>query len=49
MNKIVFTTDRPIIRKAKASDEDVDMFFSLWTNPEVMKFVGFPDKFFDLH
>jgi len=43
MRKIVFKTNRLIIRKATATDRDVNMFFNLWTNPEVMKFVGFPN------
>lgn len=38
----IFETHRLIIRKAVATDEDVDLFFNLWTDPQVMIFVGFP-------
>lgn len=40
---MVFETPRLIIRKATTSNEDVEMFFNLWTNPRVMVYVGFPD------
>lgn len=39
---IIFETKRLIVRKAILSDNDINLFFSLWTNPDVMKFVGFP-------
>ena len=42
MEKIVFKTSRLIIRKATASDKDVEMYYNLWTDPRVMSFVGFP-------
>jgi RimJ/RimL family protein N-acetyltransferase len=38
---IVFRTDRLIVRPA--TEDDVNLFFSLWTNPRVMSNVGFPD------
>ena len=37
---IVFETDRLIIRKATLAD--VEMFYALWTHPQVMRNVGFP-------
>lgn len=40
---IIFSTKRLCIRKANDDDRDIRFLFSLWTNPDVMKFVGFPD------
>jgi len=40
--EIVFQTERLKIRKAMACDADVEFFYRLWTNPEVMTMVGFP-------
>ncbi len=40
--EIVFQTERLRIRKAMARDADVEFFYRLWTNPEVMSMVGFP-------
>lgn len=37
---IVFETKRLLVRKATLAD--VDMFYALWTNPQVMANVGFP-------
>ena len=37
---IVFETERLIVRKATLGD--VEMFYALWTNPQVMENVGFP-------
>jgi [ribosomal protein S5]-alanine N-acetyltransferase len=37
---MIFETSRLIIRKA--TEKDSDIFFNLWTDPDVMKFVGFP-------
>ncbi|MCP4582899.1 MAG: GNAT family N-acetyltransferase [candidate division Zixibacteria bacterium] len=42
MSAYVFQTSRLIIRKASATDRDVDMYFGLWTDPKVMVYVGFP-------
>jgi len=39
---IVFETARLSIRRATSSDDDVAFFYRLWTNPDVMKFVGYP-------
>jgi RimJ/RimL family protein N-acetyltransferase len=39
---IVIETARLIIRRALASDVDVDFFHDIWTNPDVMRFVGYP-------
>ena len=39
---MVFETDRLTVRKAEPSDSDVEFFYRLWTNPEVMVNVGFP-------
>ncbi len=36
----IFETKRLIIRKSE--EKDTPLFYSLWTNGEVMKFVGFP-------
>lgn len=35
-------TNRLVICPAIAEEEDVSFLFRLWTNPEVMRFVGFP-------
>lgn len=40
---MVFETERLFIRKSTASDRDVEFFFRLWTNSEVMINVGFPN------
>ncbi len=40
IRKTVFDTDRLII--CLAAVEDVDFFYQLWTNPQVMANVGFP-------
>jgi len=39
-HNLVFETKRLIVRTATV--EDVDLFYALWTNPQVMKNVGFP-------
>jgi hypothetical protein len=39
--RIVFETERLQIRLAGV--EDVDHFYRLWTNPQVMTQVGFPN------
>jgi RimJ/RimL family protein N-acetyltransferase len=39
---MIFDTERLIIRKANPTDEDVNLLYNLWTNPNVMRFVGFP-------
>lgn len=39
-NTRVFETGRLIVRTA--AEEDVDLYHALWTNPQVMKNVGFP-------
>ncbi len=39
---LVFSTDRLLIRRARPDESDVEFLYRLWTNPEVMKFVGFP-------
>jgi len=40
---MIFDTKRLRIRAARPSDPDVTMFYQLWTDPAVMKFVGFPN------
>lgn len=40
--KIVFETARLAIRRATASEADVAFFHRIWTNPDVMKSVGYP-------
>jgi ribosomal-protein-alanine N-acetyltransferase len=37
---VIFETERLIVRKATL--DDVDMYYALWTNPQVMRNVGFP-------
>ena len=37
---LVFETERLITRIATV--DDVDLFYALWTNPQVMANVGFP-------
>lgn len=39
-NSLVSETERLVIRTATV--EDVDLFYALWTDPRVMKYVGFP-------
>jgi RimJ/RimL family protein N-acetyltransferase len=39
---MIFQSPRLTIHEAGTSDADVDLFYRLWTNPEVMVFVGFP-------
>jgi RimJ/RimL family protein N-acetyltransferase len=37
---IVFETGRLVIRAARL--EDVPVYLALWTNPAIMKYMGFP-------
>ncbi len=37
---MIFETDRLVVRAAE--EKDVDLFYALWTDPRVMKNVGFP-------
>lgn len=39
-NTVIFETKRLIVRTATV--EDVDLYYRLWTNPQVMAMVGFP-------
>jgi len=39
---MVFETTRLIIRIPTTKDEDVDFYFQLWNDPQVMENVGFP-------
>jgi RimJ/RimL family protein N-acetyltransferase len=39
---MIFTTPRLLVRTAIPSDEDVDLYYRLWTDPRVMTNVGFP-------
>ena len=39
-HRAVLETERLAVRLA--TEGDVDLFYSLWTNPEVMRYVGFP-------
>ncbi|MFC1521169.1 GNAT family N-acetyltransferase [Elusimicrobiota bacterium] len=39
---MIFETARLLIRKAEPLPSDVDLLYSVWTNPQVMKNVGFP-------
>lgn len=43
MNDFKLETERLRVVKGEATDEDINFFFNLYTNPEVMKFVGFPN------
>lgn len=38
---MVFETERLVVRTA--TEDDADLFYALWTNPQVMKNVGFPE------
>ena len=38
--RVVFETERLIVRIA--TEADVELFYALWTNPQVMTYVGFP-------
>lgn len=40
---MIFTTPRLQIRKAEPQDEDIELFFRLWTDGRVMSHVGFPN------
>ncbi|RPI31905.1 MAG: N-acetyltransferase [Chloroflexota bacterium] len=40
--KFVFETERLIIRRAEPCEADIDLYFRLWNNPQVMRFVGYP-------
>lgn len=40
---MLIETNRLIIRFAKVSDEDIDFILKIWTDPKVMRFVGFPN------
>ena len=40
---MIFTTKRLIVRRAQNRKKDVKLYYLLWNNPEVMKFVGFPN------
>ena len=39
-HSLVFETERLVVRTATV--EDADLFYALWTDPRVMKHVGFP-------
>lgn len=39
----IIETKRLIIRKAEPSEADIEMYYRLWTNPQVMINVGFPN------
>lgn len=39
---VVFETSRLSVRRAEPSKSDVAFFHKLWTNPDVMRFVGYP-------
>jgi RimJ/RimL family protein N-acetyltransferase len=39
-HKVIFGTERLVVRAASVGD--VDLFYSLWTDPRVMSNVGFP-------
>jgi len=38
---VIFETERLVVRAA--GEEDVDLFYALWTDPRVMRNVGFPE------
>jgi len=37
---LVFETEHLMVRATSA--DDIDLYYALWTNPDVMKHVGFP-------
>ncbi|MFC1848851.1 GNAT family N-acetyltransferase [candidate division CSSED10-310 bacterium] len=39
---MIIETPRLVIRRARAQESDIDLFYTLWTDPQVMKNVGFP-------
>ena len=39
-HSVIFETERLAVRAATVTD--IDLFYALWTNPQVMKNVGFP-------
>lgn len=39
-HSLVFETERLVVRSA--TEEDVELLYALWTNPQVMRNVGFP-------
>jgi RimJ/RimL family protein N-acetyltransferase len=39
-HKVIFGTERLVVRAATSGD--IDLFYSLWTDPQVMSNVGFP-------
>lgn len=43
MTKPIIETEHLVIRRAQATKEDAAFYLSLWTNPEVMVNVGFPE------
>ena len=38
----MFETERLYIRRAEPNGADIDLFYRLWTDPKVMRNVGFP-------
>lgn len=42
MSNHIIETERLIIRKAEPTEADVQFYYSIWTNGEIMKNVGFP-------
>ncbi len=45
LNTELLRTNNLEIHKATATNENIAFLYSLWTNPDVMKFVGFPQGF----
>lgn len=39
---MVFETKRLLVRRPRVCDDDVELFYRLWTDPQVMTPVGFP-------
>ncbi len=39
---MIFETERLRARQARPDEQDIDLFYRLWTNPDVTRFVGFP-------
>jgi len=43
MPDIIIETERLTIRRSTTDDNDIVLFYSIWTNPKVMVNVGFPN------
>ena len=42
---MIIKTKRLIIQPAEVTEKNIEFIYTLWANPDVMKFVGFPQGF----